>query len=156
MTDQALDWGDAPKLEKIDMAAFKGLCETAWEARAEVDLLEAQLKEKQKRFGDLLAKVQSVMEATGLDKFHVAGYGLIYSVNRFTVTMPKDAASKELFFDYLKSQGAYEGMITVNYQTLNGWYKKELEAALENGVSDFKVPGITEAKYVKTLSMKKA
>jgi len=67
-------------------------------------------------------------------------------VEKQTAKVPKDDENRKLFFDYLKSRGAYERMIGVNSATLNSFYKQERELEAHKGNFDFKMPGIIEGE----------
>lgn len=56
--------------------------------------------------------------------------------------VPKDEENKKKFFEWLKAQGLYDAMITVNSQTLNGLLKEKEAAFYEEGGIAFEVPGI--------------
>lgn len=74
---------------------------------------------------------------------------------RTSVKIPRTAEDREAFFSYLKSKGLYDTMIGVNSQTLNSFYKSEIEAAKERGDADFNVPGISEISVNQILSFRK-
>jgi len=66
---------------------------------------------------------------------------------------PKTPESKAALFQYLKSINRYDDMVSVNSQTLNSFYKEQLELAKERGEDDLKIPGITEVKVLPRLSV---
>ena len=61
---------------------------------------------------------------------------------RISFRVPKDPDSRAAFFEYLRSRGVFDELITVNAQTLNKFCKTEEEVAVENGEIDFRIPGI--------------
>lgn len=147
-------WGEAPATA-ISLEEFQALGALLWEEKAKLEQLEQVASVQSKEVERLKAKVISCLEAAGLDKFAVAGHGTVFKTQRFTVTVPKDGADRDAFFAYLESKGIFRELITVNSQTLNSYYKKEMEAAIEAGNPDFKVPGIGEPKLSLTLGMRK-
>lgn len=80
--------------------------------------------------------------------------GKIILTTRFSVTVPK-GDEKERFFTYLKDRGIFEDMATVNSQTLNAWYRSEMDQAKENGDFDFQIPGIKEPMAYEQLQLRK-
>lgn len=65
---------------------------------------------------------------------------------------PKTPEDKSALFEYLKSIGRYDDMVSVNSQTLNSFYKERLELAKEQGLSDVEIPGVTEVTVLARLS----
>lgn len=155
VTEETMNWENPAPASAISLEEFQALGVKLWEEKAKLDELEAVASKQSKEVETLKAKVISCLEAAGLDKFAVAGFGTVFKTNRFTVTVPKDGADRDAFFAYLEKQGIFRELITVNSQTLNSYYKKEMEAAIEAGNADFKVPGIGEPKHQITLGMRK-
>lgn len=84
-----------------------------------------------------------------------ASCGLLSIAYRTSVKTPKTAEDKQKFYDYLRSKGLYDSMISVNSQTLNSFYKSEMEQAQEAGNSEFAIPGINEVTINETLSFRR-
>jgi hypothetical protein len=140
--------------QQIDMGEFQSLCAEAWKQRAKVDELTRVASEESKKLEELKAKVLAYFEQYELEKQHVPGFGTISVINRFSVKVPQ-GDNKLAFFEYLKETGIFEAMATVHSQTLNSWFKEKQEAALNEGNLEFSVPGIDEAKLVKTIGFRK-
>ncbi len=99
-------------------------------------------------------KLMLLMEEMNLGKYSIPGTGTIYQTERFYARTPKTPEAKSAFYDYLKSTGEYEALISVNSNTLNAWYKLKMDAA--KGAGEFlEVPGITEIGTVKSLTLRK-
>jgi len=145
---------EEPK-ESIDLVAFDTLCRDLWDARDEAEIAEQHFKEKSARCEALKAKVQAYMDDAGMEKYHCASRGLVYTTQRMSVTVPKDDDRRAQFFAYLRDKGVFENLITVNFQTLNALYKAEFEAAVAAGLPDYKMPGIGEPSFAKTLTMRR-
>jgi len=139
---------------EIDMGTFNDLCRQAWEQRTKVDEMARLQAIESKILEEMKAKVLAYLEHYELEKQHVPGFGTLSVQNRFTVTVPK-GDNKLTFFDYLKENGIFEDMATVHSQTLNSWFKEKQEQALAEGNLEFSVPGISEAKIMKTLGFRK-
>jgi hypothetical protein len=155
MQPAPMNWENPAPATAISLEEFQALGVKLWEEKAKLEELEAIASKQSKEVEALKAKVISCLEAAGLDKFAVAGFGTVFKTQRFTVTVPKDGADREAFFGYLESQGIFRELITVNSQTLNSYWKKEFEAAVEQGNPDWKMPGIADPKHVITLGMRK-
>jgi len=72
----------------------------------------------------------------------------------YSYRVPKDLASRDLFFKHLRDKGIFEEMITVNSRTLNSWAKLEEIAAEKEGNIDYQVPGIEKSEPSMKASMR--
>jgi hypothetical protein len=79
--------------------------------------------------------------------------GQIILNRKFTVPTPK-GDDLHAFLGSLPDE-VRRGLITVNYQTLNGWYKAEMDAAKERGDFDWKPAGLQEPTFAEYLSVKR-
>jgi hypothetical protein len=117
------------------------------------DKKEFEFDEEKKKLNTLKEEVLRVLVHHEMDKY-VVPYGTINITNRFTVSMPKLEEARNAFFDYLKTMGIFESIITVHSQTLNAFYKSKMEEAINEGNVDFKIPGIAEPKLVQNLTIR--
>lgn len=143
------------KAENIDLAEFEVLCAELFKRRAEVEALQVMVDNANAALEELKTKVMTILEKTGKDKYPVTGFGTVFVQNRFNVSMPKDPDKKGAFLKFLELKGIKDDLITVHSQTLNSWYKQEMEAAVQEGNSDFKIPGLAEPTLMKTLAMRR-
>lgn len=139
---------------EITLSEFEKLCAEAFELREKMELVEENLKALNKELMAIQGKILSHLQANEKDNYQ-SSQGTVYVNKAFTVSQPQDPDKKKAFFDYLKNRGVFEDLASINYQTLNSFYKQEMEAARESGEIDFQVPGIGEPKYVETLRMRK-
>ena len=120
--------------------------------RDEIQVLETQLKEKEKLHSNTKQRILSVFQ-----EFNKSNYsshrGMLIRQRRFSVTMPKDPKKKAAFFEYLKEKDSFDGLITVNAQSLNSFYKAEMDVAAKSGEA-FEIPGLDAPKYFETLSIR--
>lgn len=140
------DWNNqtASTVSTADLdAAVKAMLDK----KEEVDQVAKLKKSLTEQYEKLESTVMEMLQSAGKQKYFVEGYGTASIVARTSVSFPKDHASKQKFFTYLREKGGsgllYE-MTTVNYQSLNSYYKQELEALPEEDRSGFKLPGIPE------------
>lgn len=99
-------------------------------------------------------KMLTTLTANDMTQFR-SEHGLM-SVGYFTsVKTPKSEADKQSFYEFLKSKGLYDSMISVNSSTLNSFYKSEMEAAIARGEEDCKIPGLNDISISPRLSVRK-
>lgn len=114
---------------------------------AELRAKEAEASAAKKLISEELDKAEAKM-LEALTQNDMRQYrskvGLV-SLGFFTsVKTPKLDSDKKAFFDYLKSLGLYDQMISVNSTTLNSFYRSKQEEAVAAGNDGFAIPGITE------------
>jgi hypothetical protein len=106
-----------------------------------------QLEEAEREFLEILT-------AEGMDSFR-SPVGLLSITHRTSVQTPKTPEDKAKFFAHLKAQGLYDQMVSVNSQTLNSYYKDQLEQAKKRGDADLEIPGISGVTITPNLSFRK-
>ena len=131
------------------------LSENIYNLRVQVKELEAQTTELNKQKSALEQKLIATLDAMGLSKFSSA-HGSFSVTDRMSVNVPASPEEKAQFFEWLRTNGLFETYATVHSQSLNSLYRIELEKASDAGVDDFKIPGIGEPKFNKTLSFRAA
>jgi hypothetical protein len=139
----------------MELKDFNLVVESLFKKRTELEEKEKSLKELSKEVEALKFKVLQILEESGLEKHEIPGMGSVTAADRFSIAHPKEQSEKMAFFKYLKDKDILWEMVSVNSQTLNAWYKKEMDAAIERGDVDFKIPGIGEPNYIKILQMRK-
>lgn len=145
---------DTERSDNESLAGARRLVEELAEARAEQDQRRRALTEQTEKVYELEKRIISTLETAEMDRLDAAGYYVLLG-ERTSVKTPKNNAERELFFEYLREKGVYEDLRTVNSQSLNAFYKSELELALGRGELDFSIPGITEVLVVPKLSLRK-
>lgn len=130
------------------------LVEELYEARAEQDKRRDALAQQSEIVDELERRIINMLEAAEMDRLDGNNCYVLLG-ERTSVKTPKGNAERALFFDYLRERGVYEELRTVNSQSLNAFYKSELELALDRGEVDFSIPGITEVLVVPKLSLRK-
>ena len=139
----------------ITLKNFEQICKELFETKVRLDEKEAEAKAIAEELDMKKKQVFAFMEENEKEKHHVAGHGLIFMEDRFTVPTPKSLDQKKEFFAYLQKRGIFFEMASVNSQTLNSFYKTELESELAKGNADFKLPGIGEPSMQRSLKMRK-
>lgn len=141
--------------EDISIEVFQKLGEELFELRELKQKFEDETSKVSEKLEAKKRELLTIMEKAGLDNQRIAGLGIVYTQSKFTVSMPKDPEKKKDFFNYLREKGIFEDTVTVHSNTLNSYYKTEMDNAIEAGNTDFKIPGLDEPKLVKTLNMRK-
>lgn len=127
------------------------------EVRNELERIEATMKPLKEEKDGLQAKITLMLNEINETSFKTE-YGTVSKVTEFTVKLP-DGEAKQEFFNYLKERGVFDVMATINYQTLNAYFKEQRELAIEEGdelaALNFSLPGIGEAKSFETIRFRK-
>lgn len=139
---------------EITVEQFEKICDDISRLRAEIAAKKAEVSKLQDDLDQVEKQAMAMLEASDKTKY-VSEAGTIYTAVYESVAVPK-GDSKQAFFDYLKQQGIYEEVVTVNSQWLNGWYRKEKEAAIEKGDILFTIPGIENTTSTVRLSFRKS
>lgn len=140
------------------MQEFLDEVKSLWEAKAVVDARKEALSEASEKFEALKAGVLKKMELLELDKQHIPGMGTVYRQRNFSVKVPKSVDAKQRLFSWISSHkgvDVLDTMVSINSQTLNAFYKAELELAKERGDIDFALPGIDMPEVYWTIGMRK-
>jgi len=96
------------------------------------------------------AKIIEYLMDNGMTKFS-GEFGTITATKRVSVKQPDTPENKALFYDWLKSKGDFDDMISVNSNKLTSYIKAELE--IEG--PGFIAPGLQEATVTRTVSYRK-
>jgi hypothetical protein len=159
MTDQkdALEaWaiGQMEELSAVTLKDMNDFLERMCRIDVEIEALELQVKEKNKEYHALEARVLNILEASGQKGAECAS-GKFTKTKRVSVKQPATPEAKAAFFQYLKDKGDFDNMISVNSRTLSSYVKKEIEAQEEEGVLNFVPPGLEKPETIHYLSLKR-
>lgn len=131
------------------------LVEQSWTIDMKIKELDVEAKKLGMELKEIQNKIMEIMKDQQITSLKHAR-GTVIMNARFTVKTPKEKEDKEAFFEYLKSKGMYDDMVSVNSQTLNSWYKEEMEAAKREGNFGFKIPGIGDPTAFEYISFRKS
>jgi len=148
-------WGtEAPQApDEVTMAKMEELSERGFQIRQEIKELGDREKELQDELRGVKAKILSTLTHFGLTKY-ASKNGSVFTKKTYSVRVPKDDESRERFFGFLKAEGIFDNLITVNSRTLNSLYNERLEAAKDAGES-FNMPGIEPPTMFEDVNFKK-
>lgn len=150
---EEMDFFDQDKpIDQITMHELDLLGQVIFKQRQVCEEQEKVLTSCKEKLAKMQAEMLSVLEKFGRTNYAIPGQGMLIKSERLTVTLPETPDDKEAFYNYLKEKNLFEDVVTVNYMTLNAFYKKEFEIAAEEGRAvGFKIPGINEPKMFVTL-----
>ncbi len=140
-------------MEEQTVEKVKRLVQELWTLRRDYEEKDLIRKAIGKEYDQKEAELLNVMEVCELDRFDGPDCA-VFRNTRSSVATPKTEAERLAFFGYLKKIGEFDNLITVNSQTLNSWYKAELQAAEQRGDIEFDVPGLN-VTTVPTLTVRK-
>lgn len=141
--------------ENLSVNQLEELCDKISQQRAVCDEISSKHKLENQKLDALEKSLLAALEAMHKDSYK-SNVGTFSVTHRTSVRVPQGDEKLE-FLDYLRSRGVHDAMVTVNSQTLNGWYRQEFDAAKANGtLLEFKIPGLGEPTINKLISFRKA
>lgn len=141
--------------DKITVEDLDALVAELFKQRAICDSMSAQWTEENKKLAAMQAKVTTYLKELGRKEYKTPEGGLSI-VQKWQVTLPKGEENRTKFFNYLKEQGVFDSLISVNSNTLQSYYKTEFENAKAQGNFEFELPGLGPATLHETITMRKA
>ena len=127
------------------------------EAIAQMKLLRSQYEEKKRLAAEAHSLVEEaenrvigLLKASNKSKYEAEGVGLAYIVTKETWTVPKANDKKQELFNYIKQKYGPDvlmAMVGINFETLNSWAKKELEADPLQHIPGLEQPTSEEILY---------
>lgn len=141
---------------EITVAQLDALCKEITDQRAICDEHDALLTVENKKLAAMEAKAVEYLEALGRTNFP-SPHGTVGIKENWRVNLPDGPENWEKLFNYFRERECFEGMITVNSNKLNSFYKQEEQIAIEEGrAMDFAIPGLQPAKLHKSMTFRKA
>lgn len=122
----------------------------------ELDTLAAKVKKLNEEKSGLKAKLTLLLKEVGERNF-TCELGTVTKITDYSVKMPA-GDDKQKFFEFLKERGVFDELATINYQTLNAYYKEQWEIAKQEDAAsalNFSLPGIGELKAFETIKFRK-
>jgi hypothetical protein len=141
-------WEQETKKETISVEQLDRALEEYFLARNEYE----EAKKKSDGFHAIAEQTKndliSLLEAAGKKNWALEGVGKVNLAEKLTVKVPKDLESKKALLQYFRGLGpeVYASMVTVNYMSLNSYYKQETE-----NNPQFRIPGVEEGEVDKQL-----
>lgn len=142
-------------MSEVSITELESTITALTEARKDYDMAKTIASEKNKVVDELEIKLIEMLEAVGKDVY-VGNSARVTVVSKLQVTTPKSPEDKQKFFEWLKAKHGEETMwayATVNHNSLNSLYNKEVEEAQLRG-SLANVEGIEAPTLRKTLQVR--
>lgn len=148
-------WGEDAAPSEITLKDLASLMSKLKEMRDAKDEQKKKLSEMEADISKVEQKLIDYLKDSGMTSHKASGVQIILS-KRVSVSQPSTPEDKEALFNYLREKGEFEGMVSVNSQTLTSWARREIEAKKEAGVFGWLPPGLKEPNEYDTLSLRKA
>ncbi len=155
MTEENKSWGtdDAQVPDNVTVAMMEELANQGFQLREKIKDLGEVEKELQDELRLVKGKLLSYLSHFGLTRY-TSKAGNVFTKKTYSVRVPKDDTAREQFFGFLKTEGIFDQLITVNSRTLNSLYNERLEAAqAEDKI--YNMPGIEPPTMFEDVSFKK-
>lgn len=140
---------------KPTLAEVANLASSIFLQKNTLDAAKNIVKNAQEKLDDLENKMIYMLKDAGLESFK-SSMGTCTISNRTSVRIPQTVEDKLKLFEYLKQKNIFNELVGVNAQTLNSFYKSELEKAIERGDDEWKLPGVGEPVITETLYVRKS
>jgi len=148
-------WGEDEAPSEVTLKDLASLMTKLKEMRDAKDAVKKQASEMEAEIGKLEQKLIEYLKDSGMTSHKANGVHIILT-KRVSVAQPATPEDKQALFDYLREKGEFDGMVSVNAQTLTSWARREIEAKKEAGVFGWLPPGLKEPNEYDTLSLRKA
>ena len=140
--------------DDVTLSQLDQLCMDLADLREKIDDVKNTKSALEQEYEELSQKIVSYLNAHQKDKYDTP-LGTFSIRRRLTYATPKTPEEREAFFGYLKKQGVFDDLITVNSQTLNAYAKRELETAKEEGRTDFEIPGLGDPNLYEKIQIRR-
>jgi uncharacterized protein YfbU (UPF0304 family) len=127
------------------------------EARKDYDMAKIVSNGKSYIVDELENKLIELLAEAGKTVYEVEGCARVTIVSKTQVTTPKTIENKELLFKWIENRMGKEALTayqSINYQSLNSLYNKEMEETLGLGKEWLGIDGLDLPMSVKTLQMR--
>jgi len=144
-----------PAPPELTVPQFESLCQEIYNKRSILDGFKEEQKKLQADYDEACRTVFAYMVQYNKKSYPVSNRGTLIATKRLSVKVPQDPADKQTFFNYLKERNLFDAFITVNFQTINAFYREEQKQAIDSGAKGFSMPGIGEPVYMDILQVRK-
>jgi hypothetical protein len=141
-------WEEVSTKEAISVEQLDEAMKTYFSAREKYEKVKQEASALHLQMEQAQSELISLLEASGKRNWAVDGIGKVNLAEKLTVKVPKDLEAKKQLLQYFRNLGSdvYASMVSVNYMSLNSYYKQEVE---EN--PNFRIPGLEEGEVEKQL-----
>ncbi len=139
----------------VTVAQLDSLVEEMRQHRIAIEKKNIELTAMNKIAASMEGKIVQYLKELGRTKYETP-HGTVSIRGSWRVNLPEKGQAMGDFFDYLKSQGIFEAMATVNSASLNSLYMKEWEGAKKRGEGmTFTMPGVPAPTFFEKMSFRK-
>lgn len=140
--------------EEIGLKEFKALTNELIDLRETKEKMEENLSQVNKLIDEINQKLIAYMEEAQIDNFQTDRGKFVLS-EHFSVRIPREPNDVEAFLAHVKERGDLDAVLKINSQSLNAWYKREMEAYNEKHDDfNFSVPGIEKPEVYQRISFR--
>lgn len=150
-------WLEATAKTTLNMSEMDALVRKSEELYTDYEAKKKVASQAFAEYEKVEAMIMQALRDAGKKSYKVDGIGTVTIIQKSQVLVPKSIEAKKKFFQYLRAKGEETlfGMVTVNSNTLNSWFNRELDEASAQGVLGFSVPGIDGPTMRETMMFKK-
>lgn len=134
----------------MQISELKQLCHDLTEQREKLDDMKANLSHEQVKYDVLKDKIIRILKDNDLKSF-VSDNIKVTKTEKFNVSI----VDENEFSEYLK-QHELDHLRKVPYQTLQSFYKEEMEKAVQRGDGEMEIPGVSVKSTFESLQIRKA
>lgn len=138
---------------EVTFSEVDAVCAQLIELEGLYDLQKNVFDETKAEISRLEFELMKLFEKTKQESYRFGGKNFL-AINHLSVKVPKGDDRIE-FFNFLKSTGQLETVVSLSSASLCKWYKDESEAARIRG-EIFAAPGIAIPTEYKTITMRKS
>jgi len=136
----------------VSVVQLDDLVNSIFDKKAEVTAQALIVTKMNKELSGLQAQAVKFLKELGRKKY-VTDRGTLSITEKWRVNNPQTDEDKQAFFQYLRGEGLFDQMATVNNNSLNAYFKEAQAAADEAGDMLFQIPGIGEAKLFEAMKV---
>jgi len=111
-------------MSEITVSDFDDLINQIFDKEKEIDEQKKVLTVLNKEYASLRAKAAEFLLSTERSEYDTPR-GKLKVLERSYAKLPNDPEDRKMLFDWMKSTGVYEGMITINASKFNAFYQEE-------------------------------
>lgn len=138
---------------EVTVQGLDTLVESIFDLQAEIEQIENQITERNKKLGDMKILASKYLEELNRDSYK-APRGTLSRREIMRWSLPATPEDKVKFMDWLREKGVYDQLVTVNSNSMNSFVKGEYDAATD--AMAFKPPGLKDPSIFVTLSVRKS
>lgn len=135
---------------EVSVADLDQLVSDIQAVKGELEKIDVQYTEQQKKYKELLYKGEQMLDGLGRKSYQVPGIGTITKVVDNSYKMPEGLSERLQLFEYIQNKYGRDALLgyqSINHQTLNRFVKDE--TGMGDKVPGLAAPGVSSyAKFV--------